>query len=683
MCAIAGILNFAEAPAPTEDAMRRMLAMVRHRGPDQFGIYLSDQVALGNARLSIIDLSGGQQPITNEDETLWIVFNGEIFNYIELRAGLEAKGHRFSTHCDTEVILHLYEEYGPECLCQLNGQFAIAIWNERDRSLFLARDRVGVRPLFYTQTGSRLIFASEIKSILTAPQVKTDIDPLAIDQIFTYWSTLSPRTCFRGIVDVPPGHYLVAKEGQVTVKAFWKPEFSSDAPSALTPSTNAIASRKERSLADYVAEFHELLKDAARIRLRADVPVGAYLSGGLDSSAIAAIVRKLGVSRLDTFSIAFNDQQFDESIFQREMAAYLGTDHHVVQVTHADIGNAFPDVIWHTEVPVMRTAPVPMFLLSKLVHDHGFKVVLTGEGADEFLAGYDIFKEAKIRRFWARNPHSKWRQLLLKRLYPDISNLKATGATYLAAFFGAGLKETDAPDYSHAIRWRNNRRTCRFFSKDFGAAITEQQSRGRVAPGYPDGFQNWGDLEKAQFLEISIFFSQYLLASQGDRVAMAHSVEGRYPFLDVRVVEFCNRLPARLKLRGLTDKFLLRQLASEYLPEKIWRRGKRPYRAPIHRSFFNEATPDYVRDLLSESSVTASGIFNPVAVRQLGAKLEQGKMVGETDDMALVGILSTLLVQRRFVSDFSPANALSDRDDVKVVSRCVADQPAKRVGNAC
>ena len=683
MCAIAGILNLAEAPAPTEDAMRRMLAMVRHRGPDQFGIYLSDQVALGNARLSIIDLSGGQQPITNEDETLWIVFNGEIFNYIELRAGLEARGHRFSTHCDTEVILHLYEEYGPECLRQLNGQFAIAIWNERDRSLFLARDRVGVRPLFYTQTGSRLIFASEIKSILTAPRVKTDIDPLAIDQIFTYWSTLSPRTCFRGIVDVPPGHYLVAKEGQVTVKAFWKPEFSSDVPSALTPSTNAIASRKERSLADYSAEFHELLKDAARIRLRADVPVGAYLSGGLDSSAIAAIVRKLGVSRLDTFSIAFNDQQFDESIFQREMAAYLGTDHHVVQVTHADIGNAFPDVIWHTEVPVMRTAPVPMFLLSKLVHDHGFKVVLTGEGADEFLAGYDIFKEAKIRRFWAQNPDSKWRQLLLKRLYPDITNLKSMGATYLAAFFGAGLKETDAPGYSHAIRWRNNRRTCRFFSKDFGAAITEQQSRGRVAPDYPDGFQNWGDLEKAQFLEISIFFSQYLLASQGDRVAMAHSVEGRYPFLDFRVVEFCNRLPARLKLRGLTDKFLLRQLASEYLPEKIWRRGKRPYRAPIHRSFFNGATPDYVRELLSESSVTASGIFNPAAVRQLVAKLAQGKVVGETDDMALVGILSTLLVQRRFVSDFSPANALSDRDDVKVVSRWVADQPAKCVGNVC
>jgi asparagine synthase (glutamine-hydrolysing) len=545
MCAIAGILNLAEGPVPTEDGLRRMLAMVRHRGPDQFGIYLSDQVALGNARLSIVDLSGGQQPISNEDESLWIVFNGEIFNHIELRADLEAKGHQFATHCDTEVILHLYEEYGPECLSRLNGQFAIAIWSERDRSLFLARDRVGVRPLFYARAGGSLLFASEIKSLLTDPRVKAEIDPLWLDQIFTYWSPLSPRTCFRDIVDLPPGHYLVAKNGQVSVKPFWQPDFSSTAQGTTS---------KERPLADYVAEFHELLKDAARIRLRADVPVGAYLSGGLDSSAIAAIVRKLGVSRLDTFSIAFSDEKFDESKFQLEMAAYLGTKHHVVQATHNDIGNAFPDVIWHTEIPILRTSPVPMFLLSKLVRDQKFKVVLTGEGADEFLGGYDIFKEAKVRRFWAQNPDSKWRAALLKRLYPDI-DLNAAGASYLAAFFGAGLKETAAPDYSHGIRWRNTR----FFSKDFSAALADQQAREQSALDYPAGFANWGDLEKAQFLEITTFLSQYLLSSQGDRVAMAHSVEGRYPFLDVRVVEFCNRLPARLKLRGLTDKFLLRQ----------------------------------------------------------------------------------------------------------------------------
>jgi len=672
MCAIVGILNFAGAASPTEAALRRMLAMVRHRGPDQFGIYLGDQVGLGNARLSIIDLSGGQQPIANEDESLWIVFNGEIFNYIELKAELEAKGHRFSTNTDTEVILHLYEEHGSECLSRLNGQFAIAIWNERDRSLFLARDRVGVRPLFYTLTGGALIFASEVKSILADPRVQAGIDPLAVDQIFNYWSTLSPRTCFRGIVDVPPGHYALAKEGRMTVKPYWKLDWSANVLESSAPATSG--SRKGTSSVNYLEEFRDLLTDATRVRLRADVPVGAYLSGGLDSSVIAAIVRKLGVSRLDTFSIAFSDPKFDESEHQRSMARFLGTEHQVVHATHADIGRAFYDVIWHTETPVMRTSPAPMFLLSKLVRERKFKVVLTGEGADEFLAGYDIFKEAKIRRFWAQNAGSKWRSLLLKRLYPDITELGTAGNSYLAAFFGAGLMETNAPDYSHAVRWRNNRRTCRFFSKDFAAAITEQRNNEGAELSYPDGFQTWGSLEKAQFLEASIFLSQYLLSSQGDRVAMAHSVEGRYPFLDVRVVEFCNRLPSRLKLRGLTEKYLLRQLAKEYLPAEILRRRKRPYRAPIHRSFFNEDAPAYVREMLSAESVKNSRIFNPVAVSQLAARLEQGKAVGETDDMALVGILSTQLVYRRFISNFKADATLTGHDDVKVVCRRTADQ---------
>ncbi len=664
MCAIAGILNLAEAPPPAEAVLRRMLGMVRHRGPDQFGMYLADQVALGNARLSIIDLAGGQQPITNEDGTQWIVLNGEIFNYVELRAGLEARGHRFTTHSDTEVILHLYEERGADCLRLLNGQFAIAIWDERNRSLFLARDRVGVRPLFYTRTGNRLVFGSEIKSILADPQVKAGLDPLALDQIFTYWSSLSPRTCFQGIVDVPPGHYLLARAGQITVAPYWRLAFSSG------PRDPAPASGGLKNQADYQAEFHALLTDAARIRLRADVPVGAYLSGGLDSSTIAAIVRKLGVSRLDTFSIAFSDPQFDESEHQRRMAKFLGTDHQVVQATHADIGRVFPEVVWHTETPIMRTSPAPMFLLSKLVRDRRFKVVLTGEGADEFLAGYDIFKEAKVRRFWARQPDSKWRPALLKRLYPDITALQAAGSSYLAAFFGAGLKETRAPDYSHAIRWRNNRRACRFFSESLEAAITEQKQREPAGITYPEGFAAWDGLEQAQYLEASIFLSQYLLSSQGDRMAMAHSVEGRYPFLDVRVIEFCNRLPPRMKLRGLTDKFLLRQMAKAYLPEEILRRQKRPYRAPIHRSFFNDATPDYVRELLSEESVNASGLFKWAAVRQLVAKLEQGKPVGETDDMALVGILSAQLVHHHFIARFRPGVPLSDRDDVKVVRLC-------------
>ena len=660
MCGIAGILNLTKAEPIAEPIVRRMLATIRHRGPDQFGLYFGEGVALGNARLSIIDLGGGQQPIANEDESLWIVFNGEVFNYVELRADLESRGHRFRTHSDTEVILHLYEEYGPQCLARMNGQWALAIWDERKRSLFLARDRVGVRPLFYAQVGNTLLFGSEIKAILAHPRARAEWDPAALGQVFTYWSTLSPRSCFRGIVDLPPGHYLLAQDRRIEVAAYWQLQF---------PNAAEEIDGRRRPVGEYVEELRQLLIDATLVRLRADVPVGAYLSGGLDSSTTAAIVRRFGPSHLDTFSIAFSDPKFDESEYQRRMARFLGTEHQVVYATHADIGEVFPEVVWHTETPILRTAPAPMFLLSKMVRDRKYKVVLTGEGADEFLAGYDIFKEAKVRRFWARAPTSKWRPRLLQRLYPDIHDLASTGHSYLQAFFGAGLSDVNAPDYSHAVRWRNNRRTSRFFSEELKRAIAQTQGASDGGPALPPAFHGWGPLQRAQYLEVSIFLSQYLLSSQGDRMGMAHSVEGRFPFLDHRVIEFCNRLPARLKLRGLTEKYLLREVARPWLPPEIWNRGKRPYRAPIHRSFFNDTPPGYLREVLSEKQLRATGLFHVNAVRQLAGKLEQGWPVGETDDMALVGIISAQLVHQQFVTHFRPAPPLSDADDVKVVRR--------------
>lgn len=665
MCGIVGIFNripppvFSRrdesSPYPVQEAtLRQMLAMIRHRGPDQFGIYLEEQIGLGSARLSIIDLNTGQQPISNEDGTLWIVFNGEIFNYVELRPQLIGRGHHFSTNTDTEVILHLYEDFGPACLAHLNGQFAFAIWDARQQTLFMARDRLGVRPLFYTLSGDTLIFASEIKAILATPHLRAELDPVALDQIFTFWSTLSPRTAFRNIWEVPPGHYLLARQGQVSVDRYWELNF----PAAAESKVN-IGPQK---LADYLAEFRALLVDATQIRLRADVPVGAYLSGGLDSSTTAAIIRNFTNNRLDTFSIAFSDPDFDESHYQRQMAHFLKTDHQIVYTTHADIGRVFPEVIWHTETPLMRTSPAPLFLLSKLVREHQFKVILTGEGADEFLAGYNIFKEALIRRFWAKQPESKLRPLLLKRLYPYISGLSQSAA-YLTAFFQQGLTDVESPDYSHAIRWHNTSRTKRFFSEELQRL---RDSEIRPAVSYPPDFSRWDPLHRAQYLEITIFLSQYLLSSQGDRVAMANSVEGRFPFLDYRVVEFCNRLPPQLKLHNLNEKYLLKQLAREWLPDEIWQRPKRPYRAPIHRSFFNDSTPDYVRELLSPEQIKAVGLFKPMAVSQLTQKLERGLPLSETDDMALAGILSSQLIYRQFVADFKMPPPLSEADDVKV-----------------
>ncbi|UZQ54773.1 asparagine synthase (glutamine-hydrolyzing) [Trichothermofontia sichuanensis B231] len=654
MCGIVGIVNLKEPQFVPEDLLRQMLAAIRHRGPDEFGIYRDEWASLGNARLSIVDLGGGQQPIGNEDGSLWIVFNGEIFNYLELRPILEAEGHRFRTDCDTEVILHLYEKYGPSCLNYLNGQFAIAIWDNWNRSLFLARDRLGICPLFYSTANGQLVFGSEIKTLLIHPQIQAEIDPDSLAQIFTFWSVLVPRSIFKKIYNLPPAHYLLIQGGQLQVHPYWEPDFT-------------IPATPERTTEEYLEEFECLLIDATLLRLRADVPVGAYLSGGLDSSTTTAIIRQYTSNSLDTFSIAFSDPTFDESQFQQYMAAFLGTEHQVIDCTQADIGQAFPQMLWHTEMPTLRTAPAPMFLLSRLVRDHNLKVVITGEGADEFLGGYDIFKEMAIRRFWAKQPHSTRRPQLLKRLYPEIARLSHSSEAFLTAFFKQDLTDIDSPIYSHLIRWSNTAKLHRFLRQRPGESI--RQWAEDLVP-LPARFRQWSPLGQAQYLEIVTFLSPYLLCSQGDRVAMAHSVEGRFPFLDYRLVEFANRLPPQLKLRGLKEKWLLRQLASKRLPPEIWQRRKRPYRAPIHRSFFGPDAPTYVNELLSPPALEESGLFNPLAVSQLVNKAQKAQQLSEVEDMAIAGLISTQLIYQQFIKAFpSQFPTLGAKDRVKVVNR--------------
>jgi asparagine synthase (glutamine-hydrolysing) len=662
MCGIAGILDSRTALAEREEIVRRMLGTIRHRGPDQFGLYANSRVTLGNARLSIVDLAGGQQPISNEDGTLWVVFNGEIFNHLELRAELEERGHRFSTHTDTEVIIHLFEEEGPACLHRFNGQFAIALWDARTQQLFLARDRLGVRPLFYTRVGGALLFGSEIKCLFADGRVRRELDPVSLGQVFTFWATLPPRTAFRDVWELQAGHYLLANaHGEMSIQSYWKVEFAEASAEERGPQSEISEER-------WIEEFRETLIDAVRIRLRADVPVGAYLSGGLDSSTIAAVVRRYTSNRLATFSIAFDDASFDESAFQLRMAKALGTEHQVVLATHEEIGRIFPEVVRHAETPLMRTAPAPMFLLSRLVRNSGYKVVLTGEGADEFLCGYDLFKESKIRRFWARRPDSRWRPLLLQRLYRDIPRLSQSRGAFLTAFFKDRLTDIECPWYSHLIRWRNTRRGTRLFS----AAAREAMGSGadEYLQGWerPAGFARWGPTERAQYWEITTFMSPYLLSSQGDRMGMAHSVEGRFPFLDHRMVALANRLPSRLKLRGLRDKYILRAAARDWLPNEILGRSKRPYRAPIHRSFFGRTKLDYIDGLLSEKAVADAGLFEPAGIRQLVRRVESGTELSETDDMALAGVISTQLLHEIFVAGRPGESPLGVADDVK---RCV------------
>lgn len=665
MCGIAGILNLTSERPPSEAELTAMITQLHHRGPDGYGFFHDTQVGLAHARLSIIDLAGGKQPIHNEDRTVWVSFNGEIFNYIELRATLEQQGHRFYTHSDTEVIVHLYEQHGEDFVQHLNGQFAIALWDQPRRRLVLARDRAGIRPLFYAQTRNRLLFASEVKALFVHAELPRRLSREALAQVFTYWSPLAPATVFEGVSALPPGHVLVVENGHTRTRRYWDWSF----PEAPLP--------RERSAEEYAEELRSLLIDAVRLQLRSDVPVGAYLSGGLDSSIITSLIKNYTDVPLRTFSVTFDDAEFDESVFQQELVDYLGTQHTALRCTTAEISDAFPKVIWHTETPIVRTAPTPLMLLSAKVRAEGYKVVLTGEGADEVFGGYDIFKEAKIRRFWARQPNSKVRPRILERLYPYLKHSPAAGRAFTENFFSQGLEHKDRAFFAHIPRWTTTRRIAQFFSPEMQSAVSDWDPYASITQTLPADIERWIPLGRDQYVEAHTLLAGYLLSSQGDRVAMASSIEARFPFLDHRVIEFGNRLPSRYKLMGLTEKYILKKSMTGLLPESVRTRTKQPYRAPDSQSFFrNGVAADYVSELFSEQRLREAGYFDPRAAAKLFEKCRAGRAIGFADNMAFVGILSTMLVDEMFVRHTSVA---STQDTIW--NAAVAQRPAD--GRAC
>ena len=623
-----------------------MVRAIRHRGPDEYGMYRDRRAGLVHARLSLIDLASGQQPLANEDGTLWIVFNGEIFNYVELRSDLEALGHRFRTHSDTEVIVHAYEAWGNGCFPRFNGQWALALWDSRSHRLVLSRDRIGVRPLYVREHGGRVWFASEVKAIFADPSVPREIDPAGLDQTFTYWTSLAPTTLFKGIEELLPGSIRVYDaDGSKHDVVYWRPSYPvtppGDYPLTLDEATEALA---------------EKLETATRLRmLRADVPVGSYLSGGLDSSLTARMGRKAKEGVFQTYSIRFQDAEYDETEFQRAMAATIDSDHQELVVTRGDIARVFPEVIRHTERPVLRTAPAPLYLLSRLVRESGIKAVLTGEGADEMLAGYDIFREAEIRQFWSREPASAARPKLFERLYPYLARSPGQAKGMALEFWRQGLDRAGEPGFSHAPRWRTTSQLKRFFSPDFRSAV-ESHPPADVLSDLPPEFGKWDTLARAQYLEVVTLLSGYLISSQGDRMLMANSVEGRFPFLDAEVMEFCNGLPAQYKLAGLDEKFILKRVARGLVPEKIIHRPKQPYRAPDAVSFVEKGAPAYVEEILSESALREAGIFDARAARGLYAKCQMRAggsandiAFSNSDNMGIVGLLSTQLVHSQFI----------------------------------
>jgi asparagine synthase (glutamine-hydrolysing) len=637
MCGICGIVSYAGPPDLA--LLRRMMGRLGHRGPDGNGWYRDHYAALGHTRLAIIDTEGGAQPLSNEDGTVWVAFNGEIFNYVELRGELRQRGHVFRTASDTEVIVHAWEEWGTGCFPRFNGQWALALWDRRAERLVLSRDRLGVRPLFFARRPAGLRFASEVKSIFADPSVERAFDAAGLDQTFTYWSPVAPRTVFRGIEQLEPAHYAVLDRDGFRKAPYWRIAFPERGRELVQDAQENAEGLRQRVI------------EAARLRfLRSDVPVAAYLSGGIDSSVTAAIIARYTDVPLRTFALRFSDSEFDEGQYQKQMSALLGTEHQDITVSRADIAAVFPEVVRHAETPILRAAPAPLFLLSRLVRDSGYKVVVTGEGADEVLAGYDIFREARVRLFWSRDQESAKRARAVELLYPWMVRSPGRIPAFARSFFGRHLDPAD-PALSHRPRWDSTSVIKSMLSGDLQDRITRGGAEDVVA-AMPPGSEDWDPLSRGQWLEMTTLLAGYILASQGDRMHMANSVEGRFPFLDRDVVDFANALPARHKLFGLEEKYLLKRAFADLVPDDIIHRPKQPYRAPDAASFFAVDPPAWFDEVMSERAVAEAGVFDPSVVAGLLAKCRRtsGENMSNTDNMRVLAIVSTQLTHENLIA---------------------------------
>lgn len=633
MCGIAGIAR-ARPRGVDLETLGRMAAAIHHRGPDGYGFLTGPMVGFAHVRLSIVDLAGGAQPLESEEGRVVVTYNGESYNYKELTTELQGLGHRFRTVSDTEVLVHAWEEWGPRMFDRLNGQFAFALYDRKTGEVILARDRFGVRPLFWAIRDGDLLFGSEVKALFASGEVAPEADPEGLDEVFTYWATLPPRTPFKGVQQLAPGHYAIWKDGRLTVK----PWYTLDYPEARDESVQAIH------------ELDELMRTGIALRLRADVPVGGYLSGGLDSSITCSLAAKASPFALRTFSVAFEDPRFDESEWQNQLAGEIGSQHSVTHISQGVIAAAFPDVIRHTETPLVRTAPVPMYHLAKLTRERGIKVVLTGEGADELFLGYDLFKEVSVRLFAGRHPESTARAALFDRIYKYLPG--ASGGEFWKKFF-TDAGSPDDPLFSHLPRFQLTSRIKDFYGASMRAGAT-RDPLVELREGLPAAFGTWSPLNRAAYLEMKTLLSPYLLSSQGDRMGMAHAIEGRYPFLDHRLYEFAARLPTSSKLLGLKEKEILRRWAKEIVPPSIRTRGKQPYRAPDAPSFFGPGAPGWVEDVLSAERVREYGYFEPAAVDGLARRARRGQATGFRENQAIVAVLSTQLWHEQFLRGTAP-----------------------------
>jgi asparagine synthase (glutamine-hydrolysing) len=605
-----------------------MRDVIKHRGPDDEGIFIDGNVGLGHRRLSIVDVAAGHQPMTNEDGTLHITYNGEIYNHADFREELEAKGHVYQTHCDTETILHLYEEHGEQCVTYLRGMFAFAIWDKRRKELFVARDRLGVKPLYYVQTDDgSLYFGSEIKTLLEAGSIKPEINYRALPDYLANHAPSGEETLYRGVKRLLPGHTMLWQDGNLRVSRYWDVSFVKHADEG-------------RSDKDYVAEWSELFRTSVRLRLMADVPLGMFLSGGIDSSAIAAVMSGMVSEPIKTFSVAFKEREANELEYARIVARAFKTNHHEVVVSPEEFFNVLPRLVWHEDEPLAHPSSVALYFVSLLASQH-VKVVLTGEGSDELLAGYARYRKTIVNlalgAYYHRLTPGSVRNLLRKQI--EVMPVARLRQKMLRTFLAV------SPDIE-SIYFDN----FAVFPRAMQTGLLTQETIDRA--GGIDPYSRLrallSETDATSFLDRLLYadLKTYLheLLMKQDQMSMATSVESRVPFLDHKLVEFTSKLPERLKLRGGTTKYVLRQSMKGILPDTILSRPKMGFPVPIGK-WFRGAYSSIVDEYVLSERAQSRGVFAADCVSEL---VKRHRLGGEDHSERLWALVNFEIWQRQF-----------------------------------
>ena len=640
MCGIAGAGWTSNAQPLSRADVQRMIAVLKHRGPDDEGLYHSHEnrnsamhagttdgsrgnpstgAALGHRRLSIIDLAGGKQPLSNEDGTVWIAFNGEIYNYRELRGELEARGHRFRTSSDTETIVHLYEQYGVDCVLHLRGMFAFAIWDDTKRQLFLARDRLGQKPLFYRNEKGRLLFASELKALLQLPELPRELNPRALDQYLTYQYVPHPHCILKGYHKLPPAHWALFKEGQLRVQRYWRPPYTIPDAEDRTDNSNA-ADHRCWTTERWQSELRAVLTESVRLRMRSDVPLGAFLSGGIDSTIITGLMQQLSDRPVHTFSIGFPVKQFDETAYAREAARHLGTEHHelVVEPSALDI---LPRLIWHYDEPFADSSAIPMMYLSQMTRRE-VTVALSGDGGDELFAGYDRYRAVSLAATFDRLPRAL-QAVLTSRLWQRLpASVQQKSFRRRVKRLLAALGEPPERRYLKWINIFDSDRRHALYSPEFRAELDGADASEFLLAAYAECPQR-DFVTRTTCVDVLTYLPCDIL-TKVDIASMAHSLECRNPFLDHPVVELAARMPIELKRKGKIGKQILIDTFADLLPGSIQRRSKMGFGIPLDHWFRGELKPLLYDTLLDRTSLNR-GLFDPDGVRQLVEQHTSGR----------------------------------------------------------